>query len=89
MAILQHQNLVTVADGTQTMRHKHTRAALILENAVDVLQECLFGVGVEGGGLRVLSATDTYIGELGGGVQTYRFVKEQKLRVFQNQTRYR
>lgn len=75
MAILQHQDLVAVIDSTQTMRNKHARAALILENAVDVLQEGLFCVGVESGGLRGHLAM--YFGS--NGCQTYRFVKEQKL----------
>jgi hypothetical protein len=46
MAILEHQDLVTIIDRPQPVRDKHARAALFFQNAVDVLQERLFGVGV-------------------------------------------
>jgi hypothetical protein len=38
------------------MRHEHTGALLLFQNAVDVLQQCLFRVCVEGGGLFFQSA---------------------------------
>lgn len=49
MAVLQNQNLVTVADGSETMGDENACAVLFFENAVDVLQKGLFGVSVEGG----------------------------------------
>lgn len=51
VAVLQNQDLVTVADGSQPMSDKNAGTVLVLENTVDVLQKGLFGVGVEGRGL--------------------------------------
>ena len=48
LPILQHEDLVAVTDGAQSMRHKHTRTTLLLQDAIDVLQERLFCVGVQG-----------------------------------------
>lgn len=47
--ILQHQDLVTIADCAQTVSHEHTGAALIFEDAVDVLEEGLLRIRVESG----------------------------------------
>lgn len=48
VTVLQYQNLVAVADRAETMGHKHTGAALLFENAVDILEESLLCVGVQG-----------------------------------------
>lgn len=53
--ILQHQNLVAIADRAETMSHKHTGAALVLENTVDVLEEGLLSICIEGGCLEIVS----------------------------------
>ena len=47
--ILQHQDLVTIADCTQTVSYKNTGTALIFEDAVDVLEEGLLRISVESG----------------------------------------
>lgn len=46
-SIFQHQDLVAVVDGPQPVRHKHTRAGLLLDDAVNILQEGLLRVCVE------------------------------------------
>jgi hypothetical protein len=46
MAVFQHQYLVTIVDGAQSMRDKYTGSRLLLDDAVDVLQESLLGVGI-------------------------------------------
>lgn len=48
LAILQHQDLVAIVDGPQSMGNKDARASLLLQDTVDVLQQCLFGICVEG-----------------------------------------
>ena len=48
LAILQHQDLVAIVDGPQSMGNKDARAPLLLQDTVDVLQQCLFGIRVEG-----------------------------------------
>lgn len=48
MAILEHKDLVAVIDRAQPVRDKDTGAPLFLQNAVDVLQQRLLGVGVQG-----------------------------------------
>jgi hypothetical protein len=55
-SILENEDLVAVIDSSQSMRHEHTGAPLLFQNAVDVLQQCLFRVCVEGGGLFFQSA---------------------------------
>lgn len=37
LPVLQHQDLVAIADRAQSVRHKYTRAVLFLEDTVDVL----------------------------------------------------
>ena len=38
LAILQHQDLVAIVDGPQSMGNKDARASLLLQDTVDVLQ---------------------------------------------------
>lgn len=53
--VLQHQDLITVANGAETMSHEYTGAALVFEDAVDVLEESLLRVCVESGCLGKVS----------------------------------
>lgn len=53
MAFLQHQDLVAITDGAQTMSYENASTALVLKNAVDILEEGLLRVGVEGGCLDI------------------------------------
>lgn len=51
-AILEHDDLIAIVDGAQPVRDEDAGSRFIFEDAVDVLQEGLFGVGVEGRCLR-------------------------------------
>jgi hypothetical protein len=53
VAFFQDKDLITITDGAQTVGHKDTSTALILKDAVDVLEEGLLRVGVEGGCLDI------------------------------------
>lgn len=46
VAVLQDENLVAVVDGPETVSDEDAGALFLLQDAVDVLQERLFGVGV-------------------------------------------
>lgn len=46
MTILQYEDLIAVVDRPETMRDKDAGALLLFQNAVDVLQQRLFCVGV-------------------------------------------
>jgi len=48
LACLQYQDLVAIVDSSQPVGNKDASTALLLQNAVDVLQQSLFSVGVEG-----------------------------------------
>ncbi len=51
-AILEHDDLIAIVDGAQPVRDEDAGTGFVFEDAVDVLQQGLFGVGVEGGCLR-------------------------------------
>lgn len=55
-SVLQHQDLVAVVDRPQPVRHEHARARLLLQDAVDVLQQRLLRVRVKGRSLVSVSA---------------------------------
>lgn len=48
MAILEHEDLVAVTDRPQPVRDEDAGSLLFFQNAVDVLQQRLLGVGVQG-----------------------------------------
>lgn len=79
--VLQHQDLITIANCAQTVSHEHTGAALIFEDAVDVLEEGLLRVCVESGCLAGISWCSTTTNQL----ETHCLIEEQKLRILQNQ----
>jgi hypothetical protein len=49
MSIFEHQDLVTIVDRAESVRDKHTRTGLLLQNFVDILQKRLLRVRVKGG----------------------------------------
>lgn len=48
MAIFEHQDLIAVVDRPQSVRNKHTRTSLLFQDLIDILQERLLRVCVEG-----------------------------------------
>ena len=44
--ILEHDDLVTVVDSPQPVCDEDARSGFVFEYTVDVLEKCLFGVGV-------------------------------------------
>lgn len=53
LPLLQYENLITVVNRPQTVGHEYARALLLLQHTIDVLQQRLFGVRVEGRSLHV------------------------------------
>lgn len=82
MAVFQHQNLVTIINGAQSMRDKYTGSRFLLDDAVDVLQESLFCVRIQRGSL---NHSQPLPSEGPGPGCTHRLIKEEQRGVLQNQ----
>lgn len=46
--IFEHDDLIAVIDGPQSVSNKDTRPSLFFQYAIDILEKALLSVGVEG-----------------------------------------